>query len=91
LLLVASRDGRNNTVTVHADVALYVGVFTQGERCTFELASGRHLWLHVAKGSVKVNGEHLNASDAVFSTESTGGALMIEGDNHGELLLFDLP
>jgi quercetin 2,3-dioxygenase len=91
LRLIASKDGRNETVTVHADIALYAGTFAHGGRSTFELAPGRHLWLHVATGSIKVNDEPISAGDAVFTTASTGGTLVIEGDNSGEVLLFDLP
>jgi redox-sensitive bicupin YhaK (pirin superfamily) len=91
LALVASSDGRAGSVTVHADVALHAGVFKTGDRATHDLASGRHAWLHVAKGSVKVGGKRLEAGDAAFTTNNHGERLVIEGDGTGEVLLFDLP
>jgi quercetin 2,3-dioxygenase len=91
LCLVASHDGRENSVTVHANVALYAGRFAANEKTSFELAAHRHLWLHVAKGSVTVNGQSLTAGDAVFSINASGGSLHLEGEQNAEVLLFDLP
>jgi quercetin 2,3-dioxygenase len=91
LALVASPDGREGSITVHADARLYAGIFAAGDRTTFSVGAGRHAWLHVAKGSVRVGGERLEAGDAVYSKDSRGGALTIEGDGTGEVLVFDLP
>ncbi|HEU4535537.1 MAG TPA: pirin family protein [Polyangiaceae bacterium] len=91
LVVVASKDGREGSVTVHADALLYAGVFADGERTTYEVAAGRHVWLHVAKGSVRVAGVRLEAGDAVYSRDGRGGAVTIEGDGSGEVLVFDLP
>ena len=91
LALVASRDGRAGSVTVHADVALYAGVFATGERATFDVKAGRRVWLHVARGSVNVGGKRLEAGDAAYTTDDRGGRLGIEGDGSGEVLVFDLP
>src|SRR5580692_9124694 len=41
LRLVASRDGRAGTVTLHQDVALYVGLLDEGQRGEVALAAGR--------------------------------------------------
>ncbi len=91
LALVASKDGRAGSVTVHADIALHAGVFATGERVVFEVTAGRHAWLHVAQGSVKVGGKRLEAGDAAYTADDRGGALIIEGDGSGEVLVFDLP
>ncbi len=88
LRLVASPDGRDGTVTVHADVALHAGVFATGDRATFEVKPGRHAWIHVAKGSVQIGGKRLEAGDAAYTKDS--GAIAIEGDGSGEILVFDL-
>jgi redox-sensitive bicupin YhaK (pirin superfamily) len=91
LRLVASPDGRAGSVTIHADASIHAGVFASGDRATFELASGRHTWVHVAKGTVVVNGQTLEAGDAAFSTNADGGALVVEGGKDaGEVLVFDL-
>jgi hypothetical protein len=90
LALVASKDGREGSIRIHADAAMYAGVFESGDSASFELPAGRHLWLHVAKGAVMVNGERLEAGDAAFSKATVGGVMRVEGEGAGEVLLFDL-
>lgn len=88
LRLVASRDGRDGSVTVHQDVALWAGLFDAGERATFALATGRHAWVHVARGAVLLNGLAMREGDgAKVEGES---ALEIAGVAGGEVLVFDL-
>ena len=88
LRLVASPDGRDGSVTVRQDVALYAGVFGPGERAEHTLAPGRHAWVHVAKGSATVNGKALTAGDgAALSDEPR---VVVEGGDGAEVLVFDL-
>lgn len=88
LRLVASSDGREGSVAVHQDVRVFAGLFGGGERAHYELASGRYAWVHVARGSLTLNGATLSAGDgAAFSQ---GGAIEVVGTDTGELLLFDL-
>ncbi len=89
LRVVASPDGRDGSVTLHADVVLCVGVFDRGESSELGLAPGRRAWVHVASGEVRVNGEELREGDgAALSLESV---VRVEGVSHGEVLVFDLP
>jgi redox-sensitive bicupin YhaK (pirin superfamily) len=88
LRLVASPDGRDGSVTIHQDAKLYAGLFDGSESASFDLAPGRHAWIHVAKGSVNVNGEVLKAGDA--AAIDAGGAIAISGGEKAEVLLFDL-
>ncbi len=90
LLLVASNDGRLGSITLHADASIHAGVFGAGDREEIELPAGRHAWLHVAKGTVRVGGERLQAGDAAYTQDDRGGRLSIESDASGEVLLFDL-
>ena len=90
LKLVASPDGGEGSVTVHADARIHAGVFGSEDRATFTVAPGRHTWVHVAKGTVKIGGKRLEAGDAAYSTNGDGGVLEIEGDEAGEVLVFDL-
>src|SRR4051812_38876859 len=55
LRVVASPDGRDGSVVIHADAILYAGLFDAGERAEVELPEGRHGWIHVARGQVRVN------------------------------------
>jgi quercetin 2,3-dioxygenase len=88
LRLVASRDGREGSVTVHQDVSLYAGLFTEGEEARYELPAGRNAWVHVARGSLELNGERLFAGDAAALVEP--GSLRIVGKEASEVLVFDL-
>ncbi|MEO7730015.1 MAG: pirin family protein [Kofleriaceae bacterium] len=88
LRLVASPDGREDSVTVHTDAALYAGVFAAGQRAEHTLATGRHAWVHVVRGTAKINDTEVGAGDAVgLSGERT---IRIEGIDAAELLVFDL-
>lgn len=88
LRLVASRDGRDGSVTVHQDVALYAGLLGEGQRVEQDLAPGRHAWLHLARGSVEVDGELLEAGDAAAISDP--GTIRLAARGSAEVLLFDL-
>jgi hypothetical protein len=88
LRLVASNDGREGSVPVNQDVSLFAGLFSQGEKTTYQLATGRNAWVHVARGSIELNGTELSTGDAAAITE--GGALTITGKDAAEVLVFDL-
>jgi redox-sensitive bicupin YhaK (pirin superfamily) len=88
LRLVASGDGRDGSVSLHQDLALWAGTFAEGERAELPLAAGRHAWIHVARGAATVNGQRLGDGDGAAVSDER--ALTIEGHG-GELLVFDLP
>lgn len=89
LRLVASPDGEAGSVTIHADAALYAGLFDGSEKATHVVADGRRAYVHVARGSVVVDGTALTAGDALKINEA--GDVTIEGGREAEVLLFDLP
>ena len=87
LRLVASHDGRDGSLSIHQDVALYTALLRDGSPIDYTLAPNRHAWLQVARGDVTLNGQKLSESDGVaISNESK---LTIAGTN-AEVLLFDL-
>jgi redox-sensitive bicupin YhaK (pirin superfamily) len=86
--LVASRDGSSGSVTIHQDAKLLVGSLGEGQSTRYELAAGRHAWLHVAKGSVNVLGTTLEAGDAAAIDEPS--SIDVTGVADAEVLLFDL-
>jgi quercetin 2,3-dioxygenase len=88
LRLVAAPDGRDGSVTVNQDVRLYAGLFDGGETARHELSPGRHAWVHVARGSVALDGTRLQAGDA--AAVSAAGPLELTGGQGAEVLLFDL-
>jgi redox-sensitive bicupin YhaK (pirin superfamily) len=87
LRLVASPDGRDGSVTLHQDAALYVGLLDEGQKATLPLAAGRHAWVHVARGSITVNGKRLGEGDGAALSDER--AVSLEGHG-GEILVFDL-
>jgi redox-sensitive bicupin YhaK (pirin superfamily) len=88
LRLVAARDGRDGSLTIHADVSVYAGEFAAGQRAELSLAPGRHAWVHIARGHLRVNGLDLAAGDGLALSEEP--AVRIDGTDRGELLVFDL-
>ncbi len=88
LRLVASRDGAHGSVTIHPDVRVYAGVLDAGERASLELAEGRHAWVQVARGKIRLNEQPLGAGDGAAVTAER--RLSIEGVEEAELLVFDL-
>jgi len=89
LRLVGSADGRDGSILIHQDVRLYAGLFDKGERDKISQAPNRKYYVHVAKGSVDVDGNRLNEGDGAFVERQTD--LSVEGINRGEVLVFDLP
>jgi redox-sensitive bicupin YhaK (pirin superfamily) len=93
LRLVASPDGGEGSVSLHADVRLYATVLGAGATVTHVVAPGRHAWIHVARGSVEVAGVALNEGDGA-STSDAGDVVLrgsVSGQDGSEVLLFDLP
>ncbi|MDI3284160.1 pirin family protein [Polyangium sp. 15x6] len=88
LRLIASRDGRDGSVTIHQDASIYAALLSDGEEARYALAEGRHAYVHVAKGEVQLGGTVLHAGDgAAVSREKE---LVFTGHGKGEVLLFDL-
>jgi quercetin 2,3-dioxygenase len=86
--LVAAKDGRDGSVTVHQDVDVWAARFSPGEQSSFPLKPSRNIWIQVARGAVKLNGMLLDAGDgAAISEENT---LELKSLDHAEILVFDL-
>jgi redox-sensitive bicupin YhaK (pirin superfamily) len=88
LRVVASREGRDGSVQVHQDVTLLAGLFAASEGASYTLRAGRHAWLHVARGKIRVNGHDLETGDAVQVSDEP--ALTLSDASDAEVLLFDL-
>jgi redox-sensitive bicupin YhaK (pirin superfamily) len=88
LALVASRDGREDSVTIHADAALHAGLFDGAERFEQALDPARIAYVHLVRGSLCVNGQPLQAGDALRLDKET--RLLLEDGQDAEVLVFDL-
>ncbi|MBI2316756.1 MAG: pirin family protein, partial [Betaproteobacteria bacterium] len=89
LRLIASSEGRDGSVTIHQDAAVYAVLLDGAERASHALAPGRKAYVHVARGSVTVNGNALGAGDALKASGES--AIVLERGENAEILLFDLP
>ena len=88
LHLITSKSGRDGSIAIHQDADLYLAKLNDGQRVTHLLAPNRHAWMHVAEGSVTLNGQTLESGDAAaISDEAT---LEIGGVTRAQVLLFDL-
>lgn len=88
LQVIASRDGRDGSVTIHQDAAIHAAQLGAGAAVEHALAAGRHAWVQVARGTVTANGQALRAGDgAAVSGER---AVQLRADSDAEVLLFDL-
>jgi hypothetical protein len=88
LRLIASPDGAGGSVTIHADAALYAGLFTGGESATLPLDPARKAYVHLVRGSLAVNGHALHAGDAVLLANED--RLVLGSGDNAEVLVFDL-
>ena len=88
LRLIAARGGRDGAVDIHQDAAVYAALIDLDERVTHPLAAGRKAYVHVARGSITVNGRELAAGDALKISGEP--AVVIERGEDAEILLFDL-
>lgn len=88
LRLVASNDGREGSLTIHQDAAIYLGKLDAGAQVEHNLAPGRHAWLQVLRGAATVNGQPLSIGDAAAVSDEQ--RLEIHAEANVEVMLFDL-
>lgn len=89
LRLVASRDGRDGSVTIHRDVDLYATLLSDGESARHTFRPGRAGWLQVARGMARVNDVQLYPGDGV-AIEATDDVAITGTSADAEVLLFDI-
>jgi hypothetical protein len=85
--VIASPDGRDGSVTIHQDAIVYAGLFDGTEESRLELRKGRKGYVHMARGSARVNGEALAAGDAL---KTDAAFVDLAGGRGAEVLVFDL-
>jgi redox-sensitive bicupin YhaK (pirin superfamily) len=88
LTLIASRDGREDSIHVHQDADLYSAVLGRGDHTRHSLRDGRQAWVQIARGEVELNGTQLRAGDGAAITDESG--LELSAATDAEVLLFDL-
>jgi redox-sensitive bicupin YhaK (pirin superfamily) len=88
LVLVASRDGREGSMTVHQDVELHAAGLPSGRELSHGIAPGRHAFLHVARGEVEADGERLEEGASLALSDEP--FLRLRARTDAEVLVFDL-
>jgi redox-sensitive bicupin YhaK (pirin superfamily) len=88
LRLVASSDGAQGSVTLHADAALYAGLLDADQRAQVSIAPGRKAYVHLVRGALKVNGQALQTGDAAVMADET--QIELSDAQDAEVLVFDL-
>lgn len=87
LRLIVSPDGRDGSIATYQDSLVYASILEDGEEVSHDAEDDRQLYLHVATGSLVVNGEQLQRGDSIVTT----GRIEVSTNSQGEFLLFDMP
>ena len=88
LRIIASPEGGDGSVKIHADAQVYAGLFDNSETATLLIAPHRKHYVHLISGSLEINNQQLSAGDALLIAEES--KLEIKNGKGAEVLVFDL-
>lgn len=88
LRLIISPDGADGSLSVYQDARVYAGLFDGDERQALQMPRNRYAYVHVASGSLDVNGHRLDEGDGARLRDP--GEIHLSGGRAAEVLLFDL-
>jgi redox-sensitive bicupin YhaK (pirin superfamily) len=89
LRLIASPDGRDNSLLIHQDASVYASILNGSDKLEHPLGAKRLGYVHLIRGRLNVNGKALSGGDAL---KISGEQLItLEQAEAAEFLLFDLP
>ena len=88
LQLIISPDGADGSLHVRQDARVYAALIDGKENATLELAADRYAYVHVARGSVELNGMALQEGDGVRVRKEQ--LLTLSNGSDAEVLVFDL-
>jgi len=88
LRLVASPEGAEGSVSIHADAAVYAGLFDGNETAELALSPTRKGYVHLVRGALEINGRQLGAGDAVMLEGES--RIVLRNGTDAEVLVFDL-
>ena len=89
LRLIASPDGAQGSVHIHQDVQVYAGLFDGSEQSELQVAPGRLIYVHVARGRIVANGDGARGRRCPEVDDEPG--LRLSGGEAAEVIVFDLP
>ena len=88
LRLIIAPQGADGALAVRQDAKVYAGLFDGDESATLDVGTDRHVYVHVARGSLAVNGERLSEGDGARIRNA--GSLRFDHGEQAEVLVFDL-
>lgn len=88
LCLIISPDGQDGSLSVYQDVKVFAGLFNGAESAELKIGSNRYVYVHVARGSLAINGTRLDEGDGVRIREER--VLRFTEGNNAEVLVFNL-
>ncbi len=88
-ILVASRDGRDESILIHQDADLYLSRLKAGESFEFLNKGNRKAWIQMLRGKLMINSIELETGDALSVEEKE--SLILTAPEECEFMLFDLP
>ncbi|MBE5212756.1 MULTISPECIES: pirin family protein [Pectobacterium] len=87
--LVLSPDAREGSLKVFQDMTLWRWALKAQEQSVYPIQADRRVWVQVVRGTVEINGQKAEASDAFAVWDET--AISVHASEDSEILLFDLP
>lgn len=88
LRLIASRDGRDGSVTIHQEAEIYASILDADSTVTHSTQSDRKVFVQVISGELSVNGEAVSAGDGVQLHDTA--EVEVSASSEAEFLLFDM-
>ena len=88
LRAIASSDAREDSLRMRQDAVSHAGLFDGAERAELDVVSERLVYVHVARGTITVQGRELAAGDGLAMA---GGKIVLEHGRDAEVLVLDLP
>lgn len=89
LALVVSPDGQDGSIAIRQNARLLIGMFDGAQRQQLPLQADRLTYVHLARGTLEVNGVSMKEGDALMLSEEN--LLEISAGQQAEVLVFDLP
>lgn len=89
LTLIASRDGRDGSVTIHQKAEIFVLDLETDKEFEYEIADGRMVWLQMARGEASLGEKTLKQGDGVAIRAEK--SITLKATETTEILIFDLP
>ena len=88
LRLIASPDGKDGAVKIHADAKIYAGLFNGSQAATVQLDPKRKAYIHLISGTLDINDQGISSGDALLIENES--KLEIKNGRDAEILVFDL-